>query len=185
MIFDKTKIHGTFIVRTELKSDERGYFARTWCNTEFRQAGLSADIAQCSVAFNARRATLRGMHLQRDPHGEHKLVRCTRGSVYDVVVDLRPESKTYCEWIGIELSADSHTMLFIPPGCAHGYVTLEDSTELAYQMSVEFHPESAMTVRWNDPAFAIEWPLAPVIMTPRDRECPDYVPAAIGTGSAR
>src|SRR5215213_1742378 len=162
----------------ERRGDERGWFARTFDAEEFRSRGMKLDIVQANASSNARAATLRGMHFQRAPHGEPKLVRCTRGAAWDVVVDLREDSPSYCRWFGIELSADNGQMLFIPEGLAHGFQTLEDHTELAYQMGALYVPESATGVRWDDPAFGIEWPEAPGgrTITERDLTWPDFRP---------
>ena len=154
--------------------DERGFFARSWCSHEFEQHGLSTSIAQCNVSFNEKKGTLRGMHYQAAPHPEVKLVRCTQGAVYDVVVDLRPESPTFMQWIGAVLSAANRHMLYIPEGCGHGLLTLEDRTEIFYQMSEFYYPELSRGVRWNDPAFQIEWPFEPAVIAERDRTYPDF-----------
>jgi dTDP-4-dehydrorhamnose 3,5-epimerase len=173
--FEPTPIEGLFLIELEPVSDDRGFFARTYCADEFRRHGLDPEVAQASISFNPRRGTLRGMHFQRDPHAEVKLVRCTRGSVQDVVIDLRPGSPTCGQWFGVELSADNRRMLYIPHGLAHGYLTLEDETEFSYQMSTPYHPESADGVRWNDPAFGIRWPIEVSVIAERDRSYPDYV----------
>lgn len=176
MTFTSTPIHGLFEVSMQLHADERGHFARSWCKREFEENGLDPRLVQCSVSFNRRRATLRGMHFQVEPYPESKLVRCSRGAIFDVALDLRPTSSTYCHWFGAELTADNYKALFIPPGCAHGFISLEDSTEVYYQMSEFFHPDLSQGVRWNDPAFSIQWPLEPVVMAERDRTYPDFVP---------
>lgn len=168
-----TPIGGVHVVTTEVAADERGHFARVFDSEVFAAAGLAGDVRQSSVSFNTHRHTLRGMHLQRDPHGESKLVRCSRGRLFDVVVDLRPDSPTYCQWFGQELDDRTLTALYIPPGVAHGFLTLEPSTEVSYQMATEYVPEAADGVRWDDPAFGIEWPAAPAVLSQRDAEWPD------------
>jgi dTDP-4-dehydrorhamnose 3,5-epimerase len=175
MIFRETKLQGVFIVELQRIEDERGFFGRFFCRKEFSEQGLNPDVAQCSISFNRETGTLRGMHYQSAPHAEVKLVRCTRGKLYDVVVDLRKESPTFKQWIGQELSADNWQMLYIPEGCAHGFLTLTENTEIVYQISVFYHPESGCGVRWNDPAFGIEWPARScMILSDRDRNWPDY-----------
>jgi len=155
--------------------DERGHFARAFCVDEFRAHGLDARVVQTSISFNARAGTLRGLHYQAAPFGENKLVRCVRGSVWDVIVDLRPESAAYCRWSGRTLSSDNDLMIYVPDGVAHGFVTLEDASELHYQMSTKFEPSSARGVRWDDPAFGIEWPRKGVALSKRDQNYPDIV----------
>ena len=158
MIFRETKLKGAFIIEPERLEDERGLFARTFCEEEFKAHGLNSRVVQCNISFNKKKGTLRGMHYQVAPHEEAKLVRCTRGAIYDVIVDLRPDSPTFKQWVAVELTADNHRMLYIPEGFAHGFQTLEDNTEVFYQMSELYHPESARGVRWDDPVFGIEWP---------------------------
>lgn len=167
---------GVWQVDIEPVEDERGFFARTWCRREFSERGLAAELAQCSVSYNRTKGTLRGMHYQIEPHAEAKLIRCTRGIIYDVIVDLRPVSSAYCKWQGVELSAENRRMLYVPPGVAHGFLTLADDCEVLYQIS-EFHsPEHARGVRWNDPAFDIRWPAAAHMISARDRGYPDFAP---------
>lgn len=175
MKFVPTKLAGVMVIEPDCFADERGQFVRTWCRAEFAAAGLNIDVAQCSLSFNHRRGTLRGMHFQAPPHGECKLVRCTRGALLDVALDLRPASPTYCQWFGVELTAENRKALYIPLGLAHGFVTLTDATEIAYQMSHQYVAEAGRGVRWNDPAFGIEWPIAPTLMNERDRCYPDFV----------
>jgi dTDP-4-dehydrorhamnose 3,5-epimerase len=158
----------------QLLCDERGFFARSWCEREFREHGLNSELVQCSISFNKERGTLRGVHYQAAPNPEAKLVRCTRGSLYDVALDLRPDSSTYLKWTAAELSAENHRALYIPEGCAHGFLTLEDQTEVLYQMSEFYYPEAARGVRWNDPAFGIEWPGKVEVISERDRIYPDF-----------
>ena len=174
MKISPTAIAGAKLVELERHEDERGFFARSYCAREFEAAGLAACAAQCNVSFNRSRGTLRGMHFQRAPHAEAKLVRCTRGSIYDVIVDLRKDSPSYLKWFAATLSADNHRALFIPEGVAHGFQALEDSAEVFYQMSAFYHPDAAAGVRWNDPAFRIEWPVAPPIVSARDAGYPDF-----------
>jgi dTDP-4-dehydrorhamnose 3,5-epimerase len=175
VIFTETDLSGAFIIEPELVEDERGFFVRTWCQREFERQGLSSKLVQCNISFNKKKGTLRGMHFQTAPHQEVKLVRCSQGAIYDVVVDLRSESSTFKGWTAVELTAQNRRQLYIPPGFAHGFQTLEDETEIFYQMS-EFHePSSARGVRWNDPAFGIKWPKADSrILSPRDQSYPDF-----------
>ncbi|HXM50326.1 MAG TPA: dTDP-4-dehydrorhamnose 3,5-epimerase [Pyrinomonadaceae bacterium] len=177
MIFTETKLHGTFVIEPELIEDERGFFARTWSQTEFVQHGLNPRVVQTNLSFNQRRGTLRGMHFQAKPHEEAKVVRCTAGSIADVIVDLRPESPTFRQWIKVELSANNRLMLYVPESFAHGFQTLEDDTEVAYQISEYYHPESARGVRWDDPVFGIDWPLEISVISERDRSHP-FIDAA-------
>jgi len=172
MIFDETKLPGAFEIRLEPRSDERGFFARTWCQREFEAHGLKARLVQCSLSFNARKGTLRGMHYQAAPHEEHKLVRCTAGAIFDAIVDLRTASPTYRRWFAAELTMDNRRSLFIPPGFAHGFVSLTDDTEVYYMISVAHAPQFSRGIRWNDPAFAIEWPLPPAVISERDAAYP-------------
>jgi dTDP-4-dehydrorhamnose 3,5-epimerase len=172
-------LDGVFVVELEPLGDERGWFARTFDAEAFAAAGLDARVVQCNTSFNARAGTLRGLHYQAGPHGEGKLVRCTRGAVFDVAVDLRPSSSTYCRWFGLELSADGTSSLFIPAGFAHGFQTLADGSEVHYQMTYHYVPEAARGVRWDDPAFGISWPAPPAggrIMSERDATYPDFAP---------
>jgi dTDP-4-dehydrorhamnose 3,5-epimerase len=174
MIFTETKLPGAFVVELERREDERGFFALSWSRKVFSERGLDERLVECNVSFNRRRGTLRGMHYQEAPHGQAKLVRCTMGAVYDVIVDLREGSPTFTRWLSVELSAANRTMLYVPTGLAHGFQTLADETEVFYQMSAPFRPESGRGVRWNDPAFGIRWPIADAIMNERDRSYPDF-----------
>lgn len=174
MKFIATELAGAWIIEPEAINDMRGFFARTFCTREFQERGLEAPFAQCSISFNHRRATLRGVHYQSAPFAEAKLVRCTTGRIYDVILDLRLESATFAQWIGVELSAANRRMAYIPEGMGHGFQTLEDASEVLYQVSANYAPEYARGVRWNDPAFAIRWPLADPILSERDRGYPDY-----------
>ena len=178
MIFETCELAGPLRIEPTRHVDERGFLARTWCREEFAAQGVHVDWVQCNVSFNERRGTLRGMHYQAAPWEEAKLVRCTMGAIYDVIVDLRPESPTFGRWMACELSAENRRMIYIPGRFAHGFQTLEDRSEVFYQMSAPYHPEAARSVRWNDPAFAIDWPLAPSCMSERDRSIPDLQPAA-------
>jgi dTDP-4-dehydrorhamnose 3,5-epimerase len=175
MIFSETKLAGVFEIEIDIHRDERGFFARSWCEKEFREHGLSPRLAQCSLSFNERRGTLRGMHYQAAPDQEAKLVRCTKGSIYDVALDLRPQSATFLQWVGAELTAANRRALYIPEDCAHGFLTLEDETEVFYQMSQFYHPESARGVRWDDQAFGIAWPGSVAVISDRDRANPDFI----------
>ena len=174
MIFHDTELAGVRLIELERRTDERGFFARVWDPAELESAGLNPALAQASVAFNDRRGTLRGLHFQAEPHAEAKLVRCTRGAVFDVVVDLRRDSPTFRRWVGIELREDDGRMLYVPEGLAHGYLTLEDATETLYLISEPYAPDAARGVRWNDPAFVIEWPAKPTVISERDRSWPDF-----------
>jgi dTDP-4-dehydrorhamnose 3,5-epimerase len=175
--FVGTPIAGVHVVELERHEDERGFFARTWCRDELAAAGLNAELAQCSLSRNAASGTLRGMHYQRAPHEEAKLVRCTRGAIYDVALDLRPDSATCGRWFAAELDATDGRALFIPEGCAHGFQTLVDDTDVLYAISTPYAPDAAAGVRWDDPAFGIVWPDAPErTISSRDREWPDYEP---------
>jgi dTDP-4-dehydrorhamnose 3,5-epimerase len=176
MLFTSTGVAGAFLVEPERIRDERGFFARTWCGDEFGAQGLNPSLVQCSVSFNRRKGTLRGMHYQTHPYQEAKLVRCTRGAMWDVAVDLRRGSPTYLAWHGVELTADNHAMLYIPEGCAHGFLTLADETEVFYQMSAPFAPTAARGVRFDDPALGIAWPGEVVVVNQRDRAWPDLHP---------
>jgi len=172
MIFAQAPLPGAFLVDMELLADERGFFARAYCLDEFAAQGLGTPLQQCSVSYNARKGTLRGLHHQAAPHQEHKLVRCTAGVIFDVIVDVRPHSSHYRRWFGIELSAQNRRALFIPPGVAHGFVTLSDDAEVYYMISVPHAPEHAQGFRWNDPAFGIAWPVSPSVISPRDAAYP-------------
>jgi len=173
MIFTELALSGAFLVESERLEDERGFFARTFCAAEFAARGLRPPIVQCSVSYNRRRGTLRGLHYQASPHEEAKLVRCTHGAVYDVIVDIRPGSATFRQWAGIGLSAENRRALYVPEGFAHGFQTLVDDTELFYQASAAYVPEAARGIRWDDPALAIAWPPAAArVISPRDLALP-------------
>ena len=175
MIFEETRLRGAFLVDLERRQDPRGFFARTWCANEFADHGLTTEVVQANVSFNPRQGTLRGMHFQRAPHAETKLVRCTRGAIHDVVIDLRPDSETYKEWLGVELTADNRRALFVPEGFAHGYQTLVPDSEVFYQVSEYYTPGAEGGVRWDDPAFGIEWPDPDnAFLSDKDRSWPDF-----------
>ncbi len=174
MTFVQTSIEGAWVVKVEKRRDERGFFARSWCRREFAANGLNAGLAQCGVAYNPARGTLRGMHFQRPPHAEAKLVRCAKGAIYDVIVDLRPDSRTFKRHYAVELEASTYDALYVPEGCAHGYLTLTPETEVTYQMSQYYAPEAAAGVRWNDPCFGIVWPGPVVVISERDASYPDF-----------
>jgi dTDP-4-dehydrorhamnose 3,5-epimerase len=174
MIFGDTGIADVWVVEPERHEDERGFFARTWDANEFAQQGLNGRLVQCSVSYNAARGTLRGLHYQEAPHEEAKLVRCTSGGIFDVAVDLRPDSRTFRNWFGVELSADNRLALYVGEGCAHGFLTLTESAEVLYQMSEFWAPAAGRGVRWDDPAFAIEWPGEISVINERDRTYPDF-----------
>ena len=178
MIFNETKLKGAYIIEVEPFEDERGSFARTFCREEFETHGLNSFIAQCNISHNRKKGTLRGMHYQIAPHAEAKLVTCLAGSIYDVIIDLRPDSITYCHWLAVELSARRRrSLIYIPEGFAHGFQTLEDDTEVFYQMSHAYVPQFARGVRWDDPAFAIYWPDRPRTLSDRDNNYPDFSPS--------
>jgi len=174
MKFLQTSIPGVFEIQTQPVTDERGFFARTWCREEFQSHGLSAELAQCSLSYNAKKGTLRGLHFQAAPYREAKLVRCTQGAIFDVALDLRADSPAFKRWTAATLSAADRNMFYIPEGCAHGFLTLEDSTEVFYQISQVYDAGSARGVRWNDPAFGIEWPAGVEVISQRDRGYPDF-----------
>jgi dTDP-4-dehydrorhamnose 3,5-epimerase len=170
--FEESPLAGAYTIEMDRLEDERGFFARSYCAAEFAARGLSAAMPQSSVSFNERRGTLRGLHYQAEPHAEDKLVRCTAGSIYDVIVDLRPDSPTPRRWFGVELSAANHRSLFVPKGLAHGFMTLRDDTEVLYMISAPYAPGFERGVRWNDPAIGIAWPAAPSVVSARDAAYP-------------
>lgn len=169
MIFTETNLKGAYIIDIEPILDERGFFARTWCRKEFGAHGLNPDLMQCNTSFNKKRGTLRGMHYQAAPYEEAKLVRCTMGAIYDVIIDIREMSETYLQWFACELTAENRKMLYVPEGFAHGFQTLVDNTEVLYQMSEFYHPDYARGIRWDDHAFAIEWPIEEKIISDNDK----------------
>lgn len=174
MIIHATNLAGLFTLKIEPKADDRGYLARTFCAREFAAAGLPVEFVQCNVSVNLKQGTLRGMHYQREPSPEGKLVSCVRGHIFDVALDLRVDSATYCHWAGFELSEKNGDLLYIPPGFAHGFQTLVDDCAVFYQMTEYYCPELSAGVRWNDPAFGIDWPLSSLIMSERDRSFPNF-----------
>jgi dTDP-4-dehydrorhamnose 3,5-epimerase len=178
VIFTATPLPGAFVIEPEPIPDARGLFARTWCQRELAARGLETRLAQCSTSFNKRKGTLRGMHFQTPPFAETKIVRCTRGSIYDVIIDLRPQSRTYMRHFGAILTADNRKSMYIPTGCAHGFQTLEDDTEVFYSISEFYSPEHSRGVRWDDPAFGIAWPPDEQTLSDRDRSYPDFRPSA-------
>ncbi len=174
MIFEETALPGACTIDIEKREDARGFFARGWCQREFADHGLASNLVQVNISCNKRAGTLRGMHWQTVPAAETKLVRCTRGAIYDVIVDLRPDSPTYRQWIGVELTAGNYRMLYVPEQFAHGFQTLEDDTEVTYQVSAFYTPEAERGARYNDPAFGITWPLPAEVISDKDRTWPDY-----------
>jgi len=177
MIFLETKLKGALIIEPERLEDQRGFFARVWCQKEFEAYGLNPTVAQINISFNKNRGTIRGLHYQTAPNEEEKLIRCTKGAIYDVIIDLRPDSTTYMDWIGVELTADNRKMLYVPEAFAHGYQSLTDDTEIFYPVSQFYSPEYAQGVRWNDPIFGIMWPEAGnLVISEQDKNWPDYSP---------
>jgi dTDP-4-dehydrorhamnose 3,5-epimerase len=174
VLFKPTSLVGAFVVEPEARRDIRGFFARTWCREEFAAQGLNPALVQCSVTFTERRGTVRGMHYQATPHQEAKLIRCVRGAIHDVIIDLRPHSPTFCRHFAVELREGSYWMLYVPEGMAHGFQTLLDGTEVTYQMSELHRPDAERGVRWDDPAFAIAWPEPVSLVSERDRSFPDF-----------
>jgi dTDP-4-dehydrorhamnose 3,5-epimerase len=175
MRFIETKLAGTLILEVEKREDERGFFGRLWCQREFEERGLVSTVVQANVSFNKRKGTLRGFHYQVEPHQETKLIRCTRGAIYDVVLDLRPDSRSYKKWVAVELRADQHRMVYVPRGCANAFYILEDDTEAFYLVSAFYAAEYERGVRWNDPAFGIRWPEPePQVISEKDSTWPDY-----------
>jgi dTDP-4-dehydrorhamnose 3,5-epimerase len=174
VLFRETKLPGAFVIELQKHEDERGFFARSWCQKEFEARGLNPRTVQCNVSFNKVKGTLRGMHYQVAPRAETKLVRCTRGAIYDVIIDLRRESPTYKQYVSEVLSSNNYKALFIPEGFAHGFETLEDNSEVFYQMSEFYSPEHQRGLRYNDPAFRISWPIDPTVISERDRNYKDF-----------
>jgi dTDP-4-dehydrorhamnose 3,5-epimerase len=172
MKFIEIKLKGAYIIEPERLEDERGFFARTFCQKEFEDHELNPRLVQCSISYNKRKGTIRGMHYQIAPMVESKLVRCTKGAIYDVIIDLNPKSLTYCQWIAVELNNENRKMVYIPEGFAHGFQTLENDTEVFYQMSEFYTPEYARGVRWDDPAFGIVFPLKKNILSEKDKNFP-------------
>ncbi|MCK5616562.1 dTDP-4-dehydrorhamnose 3,5-epimerase [Candidatus Pacearchaeota archaeon] len=176
MVFTEVELKGAYVIELELMEDERGFFARSFCQRQFEKRGLNPSIAQCNVSSNRKKGMLRGMHYQVAPHQEAKLVSCLRGSIYDVIIDLRPDSPTYCTSMAVELSAKNYKALYIPEGFAHGFQTLEDDTVVFYQMSEFYYPECFRGIRWNDPSFGVNWPVPDPMLSERDRSHPVFVP---------
>ena len=175
MIFQPIELRDAFLIEPQRMEDERGFFARSWCQNEFQAQGLNPRLVQCSISFNHKKGTLRGMHFQIAPYAEAKLVRCTMGAIYDVIVDIRPDSPTFKKYYGAEFTPENRKMLYVPEGYAHGFITLCDNSEVFYQMSEFYHAEAARGYRWNDPAFGIEWPLPVQVISERDANYPDFV----------
>ena len=178
MIFHSTALQGAYIIKPEPRNDERGFFARSFCAREFAGHGLNSQMVNTNLSFNTQCGTLRGLHFQHPPHAEAKLVRCTRGAIYDVIIDLRPDSPTYTHWLGIELTADNYLQLYVPEGFAHGFQTLEDATDVTYQVSAFYTPGAEGGVRYDDPQFAIHWPLAVSVVSAKDASWPAFEIAA-------
>lgn len=174
MIFTKTKLDGAYIIDIEKKEDDRGFFARTFCADEFSKNGLAVNFVQANTAFNYKKGTLRGMHFQKSPYEEDKLVRCTKGSIFDVIIDLRKDSPTFKEWFGVELSEQNRRALLVPKGFAHGYLTLEDNSEVTYLVTQFYTPNADSGVRFDDPLFNIEWPIVPTVISEKDANHPDF-----------
>ena len=182
MRFVPTEVAGVYVLEVERRQDARGFFGRLWCAEELARHGLSGHVAQVNVAYNRRRGTLRGLHYQLAPYAEAKLVRCTRGALFDVAVDVRPESPTYLRWVGVELAADTYRMLYVPEGCAHGYLTLEDHTEVIYLVSCPYTPSHERGIRYDDPAVGVRWPLDPVVVSEKDQGWPPYAMTRLAEG---
>lgn len=172
MIFTETKLKGAFIIDVKRIEDERGFFGRSYCQQEFATYGLNTNAVQHNVSYNKIKGTLRGMHMQSAPHEETKLVRCTRGAIYDVIIDMREGSETYKQWIGVMLTSDNYRMLYVPEGFAHGFITLEDNTDVTYQVTQFYTPGAERGFRWDDPSFNIDWPIAPVVISEKDKAHP-------------
>lgn len=176
MKFIETKLKGTFIIEPDRIEDDRGFFARTWCQREYNDHGLNPSLVQCNISFNKKKGTLRGMHYQVSPYGEAKVIRCTAGEIFDVIIDLRPDSETFTKWLSFVLTEENRNMIYVPEGFAHGFVTLTDNTEVSYQMSEFYSPEHARGIRWDDQAIGIKWPIETSIISVRDRNYPLFSP---------
>lgn len=174
MIFNETELNDAFVIDLKKLGDERGFFARAFCVNEFKEHGIEFSVAQANVSYNRYKHTLRGMHYQEDPYGEAKLVRCTRGAIWDAIIDVRANSSTYMQWIGVELTERNYRMLYVPEGFAHGFITLEDETEVTYQVSEFYTPGAEKGIRWDDQAFNIDWPVDPNIMSEKDKTWSDF-----------
>ncbi len=175
MIIEQTKLSGAFVIELEKHQDDRGFFARIFCKNELEAHGMISDVAQANMSLSKKKGTLRGMHYQKAPHQESKLVRCTRGALFDVIIDLRPESPTFKEWFGVELSADNYKMLYVPRDFAHGFLTLTDNTEVTYMVSQFYAPGSELGIRWNDPQFGIKWPIDIEVISEKDMQWTDFI----------
>jgi len=175
MIFKETKLKGSYIVEIEMIGDERGFFGRSWCEKEFSDHGLETNLKQLNVSYSAAKGTLRGLHYQKSPYQEAKLVRCVRGSIFDVIIDLRPDSETYKQWFGVELSEKNRKSIYVPNDFAHGFLTLEDNCEINYGVTEYYTPEYEEAVRWDDPSFDIKWPIKPTVITERDQNISNFV----------
>jgi len=176
MIFEETPLRGAYVIEPEKISDHRGFFARVWCKKELQRHGLNSELSQSNIGFSHVKGTLRGLHFQKPPHAESKIVRCTRGSIFDVIVDLRPESPTYKRWFGIELSDENRKMLYVSEGMAQGYMTLQDNTEINYHTTEFFTAEAASGVRFDDPVLGIRWPISATAVSEQDRSWPLLIP---------
>lgn len=174
MIFKELPLQDAYIIEPEPIEDARGFYARALCEKEFADHGLELNIVQSNISFSLKKGTLRGMHYQVAPHLEAKIVRCTRGGIYDVIIDMREESPTYKQWYGQELTSENRKTLYIPGGFAQGFITLQDNSEVSYNVTEFYHPESERGLRYNDPEFGIEWPITPVVISDKDRNCPDF-----------
>jgi dTDP-4-dehydrorhamnose 3,5-epimerase len=174
MKFEPGKVDGGYIVSLEERADERGFFARAFCVDEFAAQGLDTDFVQCNMSGNVSKGTIRGMHWQTAPHQETKFIRCIKGAIYDVIVDIRPDSPTYLQWMGAELTAENRLAMYAPKGTAHGYLTLTDDAEVFYMVTTRFNAEADSGARWDDPAFGIEWPSEPTIISPKDENHPPF-----------
>ena len=168
MIFNETKLKNAFIIEIERSEDERGFFARAWDNKKFEEHDLNSKLVQCNISFNKKKGTLRGMHYQLPPYAESKLIRCTKGKIFDVIIDMRTRSETFTKWISVELSDINHKMIYVPEGFAHGFQTLEDNTEVFYQVTKEYSPSHEGGLRWDDSVFGIKWPLDQKIISEKD-----------------
>ena len=174
MIFHQTELKGAFIIEIEKLKDHRGFFARAWCQQEFEEHQLVSRVRQSNVSYNKTKGTMRGMHYQISPYEETKLVRCTKGAICDVIIDLRASSPTYAQWISAELTAENYRMLYVPENFAHGFITLKNDTEVTYQVSQFYTPGSERGIRWDDPTFSIDWPIEVKVISDKDRNWPDY-----------
>jgi dTDP-4-dehydrorhamnose 3,5-epimerase len=185
MIFTETKIKGAYIIDLNRLQDDRGFFGRSYCRKEFERNGLNTNMVQVNISNNKKKGTLRGLHMQQSPYSEAKLVRCTRGAIYDVIVDMRDDSETFKQWLGVELRADDYKMVYLPEGCAHGYLTLEDDTDVIYQVTEFYTPGAELGFLWNDPAFEIEWPVDPVVISVKDQAHPPFDNSKIDAGNGQ